>query len=398
METSLSFWLIPVVAAVVGWGTNWLALKMTFYPVEFVGWYVFGWQGIIPSKAPKLAHNVMDLVTSRLMDLEVLFEQLDPKAIAKEMEPEMESLARNSVNQSMEKQVPMLWAVLPKKKKESIYLKAKKEFPQIVEDIFTQIKANIHEVFDAEEMIQEALLRDKALLNRVFLKCGAKEFLFIERSGIYFGFLFGCIQMFIWNSFSYWWILPLGGLIVGFATNWLALKLIFRPLKPYKIGAYTLQGMFIKRQAEVADVYAQIFADEILTPEKIFNHVIKNQGGDRLIELTQAHLENTFDDVAGTSDRIVLKLLAGSEKYFKIRDLVVAELVSAIPYSVKTKINSPVFKIDFKSNLENNMNALSAHEFEGALHPIFQEEEWILILIGALLGAGAGFLQLIFLL
>jgi hypothetical protein len=32
--------LIPLVASVVGWLTNVVALKMTFYPIEFFGWKV----------------------------------------------------------------------------------------------------------------------------------------------------------------------------------------------------------------------------------------------------------------------------------------------------------------------------------------------------------------------
>ena len=47
---------IPVIAGLVGWITNWVAIKLSFYPLEFVGVRpVFGWQGIIPSKARKMA-------------------------------------------------------------------------------------------------------------------------------------------------------------------------------------------------------------------------------------------------------------------------------------------------------------------------------------------------------
>mgnify|MGYP007000240031 len=53
--TNPEFWQylsIPVIAALIGWSTNWLAIKMTFYPLEFIGKPpLLGWQGIIPSKA-----------------------------------------------------------------------------------------------------------------------------------------------------------------------------------------------------------------------------------------------------------------------------------------------------------------------------------------------------------
>ena len=44
-----------------------------------------------------------------------------------------------------------------------------------------------------------------------------------------------------------------------------------------------------------------------------------------------------------------------------------------------------------------NGDKIEAKEFEGILRPIFQEDEWILILVGAILGALAGVGQLVFL-
>ena len=48
------YFIMPFMAGVVGWGTNVLALQMTFYPIEFIGielfriknqpWGLFGWQ------------------------------------------------------------------------------------------------------------------------------------------------------------------------------------------------------------------------------------------------------------------------------------------------------------------------------------------------------------------
>ena len=45
-------------------------------------------------------------------------------------------------------------------------------------------------------------------------------------------------------------------------------------------------------------------------------------------------------------------------------------------------------------DLSLRMQALSAEEFEGVLRPAYQQDEWKLILTGALLGMAAGFMQL----
>ena len=57
---------IPLVSALVGWFTNWLAIKMTFYPLEFRGLPpIFGWQGIIPRNSERIAQNAVELVTEQ---------------------------------------------------------------------------------------------------------------------------------------------------------------------------------------------------------------------------------------------------------------------------------------------------------------------------------------------
>ena len=80
LESLLSypdFWKyvsIPFIAGAVGWITNWMAVKMTFYPLEFIGIRpIFGWQGIIPSKVEKMAGIVVDKALSKLGSLDEFF-------------------------------------------------------------------------------------------------------------------------------------------------------------------------------------------------------------------------------------------------------------------------------------------------------------------------------------
>jgi uncharacterized membrane protein YheB (UPF0754 family) len=55
-----SYLLIPFIAALAGWGTNWLAIKMTFYPLVYVGIYPFGWRGVVPARIAKFASGMVD--------------------------------------------------------------------------------------------------------------------------------------------------------------------------------------------------------------------------------------------------------------------------------------------------------------------------------------------------
>ena len=55
-------WSIPVVAGVLNFLTNKLAVKMMFYPLRFRGIGRVGWHGIVPSKALPMANDIVDNV------------------------------------------------------------------------------------------------------------------------------------------------------------------------------------------------------------------------------------------------------------------------------------------------------------------------------------------------
>ncbi len=83
---------------------------MTFYPLEYVGRRPFGWQGIIPAKAHKMATKAVKLVTSKLISVEEQFEKLKADDIVDEMWPQLKvSLSRSIINESMRKEMPLVW-------------------------------------------------------------------------------------------------------------------------------------------------------------------------------------------------------------------------------------------------------------------------------------------------
>ncbi len=277
MEFLIENWiygLIPIISGLIGWTTNILALRMTFYPLEFIGIPPYlGWQGIIPSKAGVMAGKAVDLITRNLMKIEDQFAYLDSDQMVVEMAPELERVSKKIIDEVMNTQAQTLWLRLPDTVKQKFYDAVKEDLPLTVEKLMKEINLNILEFFDLRTMVISTLVADKGLLNKIFLKCGAKEFKFIERSGAYFGFIFGLVQMLVWYFFQPWWFLPMAGVSVGFITNWLALKLIFKPLKPWRFGNFHIQGLFIKRQKEVSEEYATIIAGQILTSSKILDDI-----------------------------------------------------------------------------------------------------------------------------
>lgn len=391
---SIVFFSIPVIAALVGWLTNKLAVWMTFYPLEYKGKRPFGWQGIIPAKSHKMASKAVELVTSKLISVEEQFEKLNAGEIVEEMRPQLDALSKTIIEEVMKQELPLVWRLLPRSQKDALYKDTAAQFPQAVSKLLLEVKSNIHELLEIDRMMVEGLTKDPSMLNRIFQKCGEKEFKFIEHSGLGFGFVFGLIQMVIWNYYQEWWLLPVGGLVVGYITNFLALKLIFRPVNPIKIGPITVQGLFMKRQNEVSKEYSKILAEELLTSEKIFEFVARNNGMEPLAEIARKHVKEMVDISTGSTKKTILKLAFGNGKYERIKHLAAEMFVQELPRSIISIFDYADRSLQIGNTLETKLKSLSKLDFEDVLHPIFREDEFTLIIVGAVLGAIAGLIQM----
>jgi len=383
---------IPIVSGIVGWGTNVLALQMTFYPLEYAGIRPFGWQGIIPSKAKKMAEKSVDLLTIKLLRIDEQFEKLDPVQVAEEMQDTLEEMSKEIIDEVMDSQIPAIWKRTPEAVKHRVYTSVAKQMPDVVIEVMRDMKEHIKELIDLKKLSVSILMRDKGLVNEIFLRCGREEFKFIRRSGFYFGFLFGLVQALVYFYFDPWWILPLFGVLVGFATNWLAIKMIFKPTQPYKVGPFRFQGLFLKRQQEVAEEYSSIISSKILTTEAMFNFMLRGPGAEKMGAIMQRHVEEVIDQSTGVNKGII-EWVAGGEKLTIIKNIAFFRFKQELPIYIQSVFQYAEEALDIRNSLRDKMQALSPNEFEGFLRPAFQEDETTLILVGAFLGGLAGLLQ-----
>jgi uncharacterized membrane protein YheB (UPF0754 family) len=369
-----------------------VAINMTFYPIKYRGVRPFGWQGIIPSKAKKMAETAVELWTTKLLDIGTQFSKIKPNKVAEEMAPSIDHLSKQIIDEVMEAKLAKIWEQTPPSIRQNIYDKVSENLPNIVEEMMEDVGSNFSNLLDLKSLAVSALVQNKTLLNQMFLTCGAAEFKFIKKSGLYFGFLFGLIQMIVWYFLPHWWVLPLFGVLVGYFTNLLALKLIFRPLNPIKIGKLSIQGMFIKRQKEVAREYSKIVASKIITIENIFEYIIRGPGSEKLEKIVQKQIENTIEETAGLLKSLV-EITTGSQIFIHIRNIACFRFMQELPMNIRQVFGYAENALDLEHILRHKMTGLTPIEFESFLRPVFKEDETTLIIIGALLGGLAGMLQ-----
>ena len=391
---TLSLLSIPLISALVGWITNYLAVKMMFYPLKFVGIPpIFGWQGLIPAKRRQMAEIEVELVLGKLLSVEELASRLDPQELTKAIEHRLQQVVRKIVNEVMEESAPQLWAALPVQGKNLVYRRIEDDIPFVVSKMVEDFQHNVNEILDIKELVVEQLVNSPELINEIFLRSGEREFPFIVRSGFYFGFLFGLPTMALWYLYQAWWILPLGGLLVGYATNWIAIKIIFELKRPVRFMGCTIQGMFLKRQKEVSRVYADIIETKLINSKNITHMILHGSGSAQLLELIELHVNDAIERYVAIAQPY-FALGVGSENYFKMKSMAVRRLFEDSDKYLLYAFDYANQALRVGDDLCERLQALRSEDFEGVLRPAYQQDEWKLIVTGALLGMAAGVAQL----
>lgn len=386
---------MPVTAGLMAWGTNWLAIRMMFYPLNFLGirpW--LGWQGIIPRKRRKIAGLAVQTLVPALISEREIFGRLDPVEVARRLEPATAPLAREITDLLLQRFSPRLAPWVPEPVRERLRNSGGSgDTHGIAAGVMKDIQDNIDQLFDLKAMVVDTLARDKRLINRIFQETGKAEFKFIELSGLYLGFLFGIVQMVGWMFYQAPWQLPLIGLIVGYATNWIALELIFRPQHPRKFGPILLQGLFHKRQQEVALNYSRLVASQVVTPSHIVESVLAGPNARLLHRLLERQVRRELDRRLGRVKALLLSVLGQPRLDALVRELS-AHLGQHLPQLMRSVDDYAAQAMDLDNTIRERLARLPPDDFENMLRPAFKEDEWILIAVGGALGFAVGLGQM----
>ncbi|MGH3434962.1 MAG: DUF445 domain-containing protein [Sciscionella sp.] len=387
---------MPIIAAVIGYVTKRVAIEMMYEPLEFKGIKgTVGWQGVLPRNARRMATTAMDLLMNNLVNPKEMFARLDPNRVVEELEGPLLLAVDDVVREVLEQYQPNLWELIPEGAQNLLISRVRKEAPTLVRDLMTDVRNDIESVIDVREMAITACVRDKALLNRLIREVATPEMAFIARSGIYFGFIIGLIQMLTWALTKETIIMPIFGLCVGWLTDWFALKMIFLPREPVSIfGLFSIQGKFQRRKNEVAHDYANLIAKDVLTVHNVLEAALTGPKSDRLFAMIQRAVEHTIDAQTSFAKPFVV-LATGSRRYREMKAAAARKAMAHVPDTLRYIEGYATDTLDVQNTIVAGMRELTPVEYEGLLRPAFKQDEWKLIAVGAIIGFLVGELQVL---
>jgi hypothetical protein len=418
---STSEWIklitVPFFTGAIGWLINWSGLIMLFNPVRFHGRTIpglyelsrllprrlqevpgimqggIGWQGIIPARAAKMGSIASDKALSKLGTASEFFQELEPDKIAEQMVVMFEPRIPEIVDRTMTREQPGLWQSVPEQAKQAIYTRVQQQLPQIMHSIIDEIGLYIDQLLDVKLMVIDHFERNPALVNKVFRDFGERELKLMVNFGFLFGFLLGIPVAILTHFVTYWWLLPLLGVVVGWTTNLLGMSVIFEPVEPRKIGPFKLQGLFLRRQNQAAEVYARIIAEDVVTLENVGDFLLTGPRGDRTLQMIEEAMIPAIDRAAGPV-RAAVRVAVGGRAYDTITEAFARESSE----HTMTPFKDPEFGRQQSEKIRvliaQRTKELPPRDYVEMIRSAIKEDEWMLYLHGGLMGLAGGLIHL----
>lgn len=192
----LTYILPPVVGAFIGWGTNWLALKMLFRPVN--PWKIGPWsiQGVIPRRQDALARNLGDMVERELVSHHDLAGALANPEVLEAFRPLLHEEARRFAEERLPGLHPMVAMFLNQAMKDKVAEMIATELEGVLPRIASGAGSVLETHVSVRHMVRAKVEAMSPLaMEEMLFSILAKEFGFIEWSGAVLGGLVGLAQV-----------------------------------------------------------------------------------------------------------------------------------------------------------------------------------------------------------
>ncbi len=187
---------MPFISALVGWFTNYLAVKMLFYPKEPWNFGLFKVQGVFPKNQREVAEKIGKMVAEELLSSKDLRDKMNNPENLLSINQIVEAKIDYFLNVKFPRQYPLTGLLFTKDRRAKMKKQLMVEVEQSVPQVIDHYMENLEERFNVEEIIKEKVSQlAPEKLEGLLMKLLAKEFKFIEYIGAVVGFIIGLLQV-----------------------------------------------------------------------------------------------------------------------------------------------------------------------------------------------------------
>ena len=179
----------------IGWGTNWLALKMLFKPRKPFGIGRYTIQGLIPSRRNDLSGTIAKTISAELLsseDLVKAMNELDIKGIALSQVDSIVERKIESLDLKSSLPLGILHNTIVSTAQSIVSSQVEDSIDDFLENMGDHVSGNLDIVRLMEEKLDSL---DDERIEEIVTEVSRKELKHIERLGAVLGFIIGCLQV-----------------------------------------------------------------------------------------------------------------------------------------------------------------------------------------------------------
>ena len=185
-------------------------------------------------------------------------------------------------------------------------------------------------------------------------------------------------------------ILAIIGGLIGYITNVIAIKLIFRPINPIKIPILNIEiiGMIPKRKTEIATNIAKVVEEQFISVDEITDNIITEQDKQHIIDYIKVRVKLILSEKMTLIPSTIRNLV---QNY--VSEIIEDEIREGIDELSEEMIIKTKNRINIKEILENKINELDLYELETIILQIVKNELRHIEVLGLILGFFIGIVQ-----
>jgi uncharacterized membrane protein YheB (UPF0754 family) len=194
-----------------------------------------------------------------------------------------------------------------------------------------------------------------------------------------------------------WWFytIPFISAFIHWLTIWMALKLLFHPRQPRKILGFTLQGVFPKKQRQIAVSLGRIVGQELLSFGDIEQKITDPENVRRILPLVEQHIDNFLRNKLKESMPMIAMFI-GDKTINQLKGVFMKELEELFPVIMSNYVHNLREDLDLEKIVVEKIAGFSNDRLESMLNEFLTKEFRFVEVIGAVLGFLIGLLQILF--
>jgi len=201
-ESSSIIYLLPILAALIGWITNYLAIKMLFHPHQPKKILGLTFQGVFPKRQVQIAEKLGDLVANELFSMQDVAQKIEDLSTQPEVLEEVGKRIEKTIRGKLISAFPMLSMFLSDEMIEKVTNLFKGELEDFLRVSAQGLAVKMEDSVDIQGLVREKVQAFSSnKIEELLLSFMEQEFRFIEKIGAVLGFLIGCIQVILVTAF-----------------------------------------------------------------------------------------------------------------------------------------------------------------------------------------------------